>query len=73
MKSQKKKAPAGPTAKGQRAIPVSYRKLAILSTAAEILFVLMQAPDHADRLRQSCWRSLESILRRHYEESGAGA
>lgn len=66
-----KKAPAGKTAKGQRAIPVSYSKPAILSTAADILFTLIQAPDN-EAIRRTCFERLEQVLRAYYSER-AGA
>lgn len=50
--------------------PESYPRDGRLSMAGEILLLIEQAPEHADRLRGACWRTLETTLRRYYAERG---
>lgn len=69
-----KKAPTAGTVKG-RGQKTNLGKLYScnhsLSTAAQILLLVEQCPDHADRLRQACWDRLDAVLRRHYESRAA--
>lgn len=68
--TETKKAPTAGTVKGwgQTLNPSAlYAPNHALSTAAEILLLVEQCPDHTDCLRQGCWRRLEAVLRRYYE------
>jgi hypothetical protein len=71
MKRRKK----APTRQGQGQgfnTKVSYTNAPRLSTAAQILLLIAQTPDHADRLRRACYARLDTVLRLHYTEGRAG-
>lgn len=69
----KKEGPTAGTEKAQKfIITQSYSNNSRLSMAVQILLIIAQAPDHADRLRQTCFDQLDHILRLHYTEGRAG-
>lgn len=72
MRETRKRA-AAPTATPQNTTPTAYRPGYPLSIAGEILLLVMQTPDHADRLRHTCFNRLNRILRAYYSGGRAGA
>lgn len=70
--TRKKEAPTGQGQGLHFNSNLFYRTAPRLSIAADIILLIEQAPDHADRLRAACWDRLEQVLRRHYAEGRAG-
>ena len=62
-----KKAPTGGTVKGEILnISLSYQNEVGLSTAAQILLLIVQAQEPADCLQKTCWERLDHVLRQYY-------